>query len=255
MSAPGPRRRVGLVIAAAGAGTRYSPVRSKLFERLAGMPLFLHCLHRLTAVVPPECTVLVVPAAGERRFRRALAAAGWGGRVIVARGGASRCESVLNGLQALPGGMSLVAVQDAARPLTSPELLRRCIASAWKHGSGVAARRVTDTIKVADDAGRVLATPDRATLWAAETPQVFRCGQLRAACEGALRQGLAPTDDAAAVEALGIPVHLVESTLPNPKVTRPGDLALARTLLRQLGGQGCIGPRAGHIPGYGDSTE
>jgi len=227
---------VGLVVAAAGSGTRYGRDRSKLLEPLAGVPLFLHCLRALTTVVPPERTVLVVPAAETERFEEALATPAGAPRVRLVPGGQSRCESVLRGLRALPAGVCLVAVQDAARPLTFPELLRRCIASAQTRGSGVAARRVTDTVKVADPAGRVLATPDRSTLWAAETPQVFRLNDLRQACENALQHGTTPTDDAAAVEAIGLPVYLVESTAPNPKVTHPADLLLAAMLLGRTPG-------------------
>ena len=121
----------------------------------------------------------------------------------------------------------------AARPLTSLDVLCRCLAAARLGGSGVAARRVTDTIKVADAAGRVIATPDRATLWAAETPQVFRRTDLERAYSAALCAGRYPTDEAAAIAALGLPVQLVESLLPNPKVTHPNDAALVRFLLEQ----------------------
>jgi 2-C-methyl-D-erythritol 4-phosphate cytidylyltransferase len=224
---------VGLVVAAAGSGTRFGPRRSKLLEPLAGTPLFLHCLRALAAVVPPERTVLVVPARVEDRFREALVGLAGGERVSVVPGGSSRCESVLCGLDALPPDLPFVAVQDAARPLTSAELLCRCIASARERGSGVAARRVTDTIKVADAACRVIETPNRSALWAAETPQVFRCAELREACEQALGLGLATTDDAAAVEVLGLPVYLVEAEAPNPKVTHETDLALIALLLEQ----------------------
>jgi 2-C-methyl-D-erythritol 4-phosphate cytidylyltransferase len=233
MSAAGPFADVGLVVAAAGSGSRYSRERSKLFEPLGGEPLFLRCIRSFAAVIPADSIVLVVSAAAQDRFRQALDALPDGARITVVTGADSRAGSVQRGIEALPAAATLVAVQDAARPLTPVDLLCRCIAAARHDGSGVAARRVTDTIKVADPAGRVTATPDRASLWAAETPQVFRRADLHRAYAEALHAGRHPTDEASAVEALGLPVHLVESLRPNPKVTHSHDTAVVRLLLGQ----------------------
>jgi len=230
MTSARPDADVALVVAAAGTGSRYSRDRSKLFEPLGDLLLFLHCLRSFAAVIPAERTVLVVGAAEHDRFAEALRGFPGGSTVRLVDGGASRAESVLRGLQALPASAAFAAIHDAARPLASADLLRRCIASARDHGSGVAARRVTDTIKVADTGGVVLSTPDRSRLWAAETPQVFRADDLRRGYMEALCAGRAPTDDAAAIEGLGLPVHLVESFEPNPKITQAGDLALVAAL-------------------------
>lgn len=233
MSDPVPLADVGLIVAAAGSGSRYSQARSKLFEPLDGEPLFLRCLRAFAAVIPAERTVLVVGATALEHFRQALQTLPSGPQITIVAGADSRAGSVLCGLEALPAAATLVAVQDAARPLTPVDLLCRCLASARQFGSGVAARHVTDTIKVADAAGCVVSTPDRTTLWAAETPQVFRRADLLHAYLEARRNGRCPTDEAAAVEALGLPVHLVESLLPNPKVTHPTDAAIVRFLLEQ----------------------
>ena len=224
---------LGLVVAAAGSGSRYSLARSKLFEPLGGEPLFLRSLRVFAAVIPTERMVLVVNEAVQERFRQALRALPDGLRITVVAGADTRAGSVCRGLEALPTELSLVAVQDAARPLSSVDLLCRCVAAARQYGSGVAARHVTDTIKLADAAGCVIATPDRAALWAAETPQVFRLADLKRAYAEALRSGRDPTDEASAIEALGLPVHLVESLLPNPKVTHRTDAAIVRLLLDQ----------------------
>ncbi len=224
---------LALVVAAAGVGSRYSAARSKLLESLAGEPVFLHCLRRLSAVVPPERTVLVIHPQAREAFATALRALPGGAALRLVSGGATRAESVARGLDALPPGLTYVAVQDAARPLTTADLLWRCLESARRWGSGVAARRVTDTIKISDGQGAVVATPDRERLWAAETPQVFRIDDLRKACQQARQNGLSPTDEAAAVEALGLTVRLVESLTPNPKVTQPGDLAVIEALVRR----------------------
>lgn len=216
---------LGLVVAAAGAGRRFGAGRNKLLEPWRGRPVFIHCLLELLPLVPPGQAVLVVPAVAESAFRAALAAAGLAAQVRLVTGGDERQESVWNGVRALPAAATVIAVQDAARPQTTAVLLAACAESARRCGSGVAARRVTDTIKVAAPDGRVVQTPDRATLWAAETPQVFRRDLLERALAAARAAGRRVTDDAQAVEALGEPVFLVENAVLNPKITFAHDLS------------------------------
>lgn len=222
---------LGLVLAAGGCGSRFGGRGNKLFLRWRGLPLFCHPLRRFLPLLRPEHVVIAAPAALHARFRRALRRAGLPAALRLVDGGATRQESVTRGLAALPAGARLVAIQDAARPATRAELLRACAESARRHGSGVAARAVTDTIKVVDGRGRVTATPDRATLCAAETPQVFRRRLLARGLAAVARRGLAITDDAQAVEAAGAPVYLVLHTDDNPKVTYPADLRRLRQLL------------------------
>lgn len=222
----------GLIVAAGGSSSRFGH-GNKLLMDLAGLPVFCHCLRAFLPLLPAGRAVLVVPAASEPLFAAALAAAGWGERVRLVPGGASRQASVQAGLAALPAAATIVAVQDAARPLATAELLARCVASARACGSGVAAHRVVDTIKAATAEGAVTATPDRRALWAAETPQVFRRDWLAAAYELVARDGLEVTDDAQAVQLAGHPVQLVESQQDNLKITRAADLPLANFILAQ----------------------
>jgi 2-C-methyl-D-erythritol 4-phosphate cytidylyltransferase len=170
----------------------------------------------------------VCPAALVPTFQAALATAALPPALHVVAGGRRRQDSVEAGLAALPPEVRIVAVQDGARPQTSLDLLLRCAASARERGSGVAARRVTDTIKIADAGGRVSATPERATLWAAETPQAFRRELLAAGLRRARENGQTVTDDAQAVELLGEPVFLIAHDSENPKITFPGDLVRLR---------------------------
>ena len=222
----------GLIVAAGGSSSRFGH-GNKLLMDLAGLPVFCHCLRAFLPLLPAGHAILVVPAASEPLFAAALAAAGWGERVRLVPGGASRQASVQAGLAALPAAATIVAVQDAARPLVTAELLARCVASARACGSGVAAHRVVDTIKAATAEGAVTATPDRRALWAAETPQVFRRDWLAAAYELVARDGLEVTDDAQAVQLAGHPVQLVESQQDNLKITRAADLSLANFILAQ----------------------
>ncbi len=222
----------GLIVAAGGSSSRFGQ-GNKLLMDLAGLPVFCHCLRAFLPLLPAGHAVLVVPVASEPLFAAALAAAGWSGCVRLVHGGTSRQASVQAGLAMLPAAATIVAVQDAARPLVTAELLARCVASARACGSGVAAHRVVDTIKAATVAGEVMATPDRRALWAAETPQVFRREWLDAAYDLVAREGLEVTDDAQAVQLAGHPVQLVESQQDNLKITRAADLLFANFILTQ----------------------
>ena len=138
-------------------------------------------------------------------------------------GGATRSASVMNALDAAPEA-SVVVVHDAARPLVTVELVRRCVDALEEGYDGViAAIPVTDTVKEIEH-GEVLRTPDRGRLWAAQTPQVFRADVLRRASGEA-------TDDASLVEAIGGRVRVVEGTPENLKVTTALDVRIAETLL------------------------
>ncbi len=228
------RPDTGLVVAAAGRGRRFGEQCNKLLVELDGVPVFCHCLRNLLPALLPENVVAVVPAELEPAFRREMARFGLPPEVRTVPGGDTRSQSVANGLAALPGTVEIAAIQDAARPYTPLGLLVRCIESARTRGSGVAARRVTDTIKIADSRGRVMDTPDRATLWAAETPQVFRRELIEAAYRRLSTGGVSVTDDARAVELMGEPVYLVEHHAPNPKITFPHDLPCHRETKREL---------------------
>ncbi|MFL5895636.1 MAG: 2-C-methyl-D-erythritol 4-phosphate cytidylyltransferase [Thermoleophilaceae bacterium] len=206
------------MLAGAGAGDRLGSQVPKAFVPCAGRPLWEWSADVL-AQVCDELVFAVPPGhedgAGPRRVS----------------GGASRSESVRNALAVL-GDADIVVVHDAARPLLTRELVERCIAEVDAGWDGaIAAARVTDTIKEADDGGRVIRTLDRARLWSIQTPQAFRAEVLRRALEDA-GAGLADaTDDAALVEAAGGSVRVVDAPPGNIKITWPSDLELAATRL------------------------
>ena len=220
--------RTGLVIAAGGASRRFGG-GSKLFQELGGMPVFMHSVVNLRDAC--DCCVIVVPGHDKASFEQALESCRIGGVQVVC-GGAERSDSVLAGLKALPADVKYAAIHDAARPLASAALLLRCMEAARMNGAAIAAHRVTDTIKVADGGMHVIDTPDRDTLWAAETPQVFLREWLEEAYERCRLSGLHVTDDAQAVKSLGHDVLLVENTSCNIKITSRDDLALARALVK-----------------------
>jgi len=145
-------------------------------------------------------------------------------------GGQERQDSVWSGLNACPSGTRWVAIADAARPCTASQLIEDCYRQAQAHGAVVAASRVTDTLKRVTDS-EISDTVDRDGLWAVQTPQVFSFELIFKALEQVRGSGYSFTDDTAACQHVGIPVRVVESGAPNPKVTFPSDLPYVRWLL------------------------
>lgn len=214
---------VGVIIAAAGAGSRFR-YGNKLFKCLDGLPVFCHCLKTFLECLSPEHIRLVVSEENRCVFRDILRKYNLP-QISCVAGGETRGQSVLNGLKDLPNSVEYAAVHDAARPYTSGELVEKCIASALKYGSGVAAKPVTDTIKITDTNGNVVSTPDRTRLRAAETPQIFIKEVLINAYEKLQKTPLPVTDDASAVELAGGRVHLVLHNGFNGKITFSHDLS------------------------------
>ncbi len=182
----------------------------------------------------PEVGLIVIaapPGAEEETERVAAQAAGLT-HVIVVSGGAARAESVGLGLAEVPVSAEIVAVHDAARPLVTPRLISVLIGRLESEpgvAGVIAAEPVRDTIKQVEG-GRVVGTPDRAVLWAAQTPQVFRADILRAAHDD-VDAAASATDDAMLIERRGGTVLVEAVDGPNLKVTTPADLAFAESLL------------------------
>lgn len=223
-----PLQRVGVVLPAAGSGRRMGGVR-KPFLELAGEPVLLHALRPFLAD-PRVCAVVVALGATDAAAPPAWLTAA-DPRVRVVRGGATRAESVRNGIAALPD-VDVIAVHDAARPLVTADVVARCIDIALGGEGAVAGCPAVDTVKQVDADGHIVGTPDRASLWYAQTPQVFPADMVRRAYEEDLEGA---TDDASLVERLGGPVRMVDAGATNLKVTRAEDLPLAETLLGTRG--------------------
>ena len=148
-------------------------------------------------------------------------------------GGKSRQESVTRGLNALSDKVKLAAIHDGARPLITWEVIDRAVRAANTYGAAAPAIPVKDTIKMVE--GRIVKnTPDRSTLFAVQTPQVFDFDLLRGALKKAEADGATVTDDCSAVERLGMSIKMVEGDERNIKVTTPLDLAIAKLLLEEM---------------------
>lgn len=217
---------VGALLLCGGRGERLAHSVAKPFAPLAGRPLFswsLEALERCAAVDG----IVVVGAA--RTLKEMLAATGIAPAKVVAwvEGGKQRQDSVARGLAALPDSFTHVAIHDCARALVSAELIARVVADALEHGAAIAAVPLADTLK----RGRLQVIEDtvpRASLWCAQTPQVFRRDWLVEAHGAATGQG---TDDAVLLESLGKRVHLTLGDSLNFKITTPRDLELAEAWL------------------------
>lgn len=222
------------LIPAAGAGTRLRGGIPKQYLPLAGKPMLWHAVK--SVCVPPLENVFVVLAPGDREFGRHDWGA-FGGRVEpLYCGGATRRDSVYNGIVAAMAAMDAddwLLVHDAARPCLPPADLANLIAETREDSiGGILALPVSDTVKKAakDEAGiqRVSGSEDRAQLWLAQTPQMFRCGLLLRALREAKQ---AVTDEAGAIEQLGLRPRLVAGSRENIKVTYAEDLTIAEAIL------------------------
>lgn len=228
---------VAALVLAAGRGERLGHDLPKAFVPLAGRPVLLHALEALAAVQEIDCIVPVLAASELDRYRSLAAELPAGLKLVEpVVGGAERQDSVRAGLAALPRDASLVAIHDAARPLIRAGAVARVLAAARREGAAILAFPVRDTIKMVRG-GRVLATPDRAECYAAQTPQVFRVELLREALAKADAEGRLASDDAQLVEWLGATVAIVEGDPDNLKLTHPEDFAVAERWLAARRGQ------------------
>ena len=225
-----PLKTCGAVIVAAGSASRMGGI-DKVMAPLKGEPMIVRTVRTfqecdaISEIVIVTREDLIVPISGLCREMKKV-------RAVVA-GGKSRQESVHLGLNALSDKVQLAAVHDGARPLITWQVIDRTVRAANTYGAAAPAIPVKDTIKVVE--GRVVShTPDRATLFAVQTPQVFDFDLLRGALKKAEQEGAQVTDDCSAVELMGMKVKIVEGDERNIKVTTPMDLKFAEMLLEEL---------------------
>lgn len=208
------------------------PNIDKLFLEVGGAPVVAHTWERFDEAECIDEIILVVRDGLQSAFQELAETLELQKPYRFAVGGKERQDSVWSGLQALAPATEIVAIQDAARPCTSAELIEATVDAAREMGAAVAAQRVTDTIKQSDDGQVVARHLDRSRLWAVQTPQTFRVEVIRQALSAVRKQGISVTDDTAACELIGQPVRLIESARPNPKVTVSADLHFIELLLR-----------------------
>ncbi len=225
-----PVKYCGAVIVAAGNASRMGGI-DKVMAPVGGEPMLVRTVRafqscdaigEIVVVTRPDLVAQVTELTACFSKMRA-----------VITGGSSRQESVALGLGALSARVKLAAIQDAARPFITGEVIDRTVRAARSYGAAAPAIPVKDTVKVVSG-GIVRSTPDRSTLRAVQTPQVFDIDLLRGALEKAKKDGAEVTDDCSAVERLGMSVRMVTGDERNIKITTPLDLKLAELILEEL---------------------
>lgn len=225
-------RKVSAILVAAGKGKRMGANINKQYIQLKGKPIVAHTLSVFEKSAMIDEVILVVGKEEvaycrkhileEYRFKKVT---------TIVPGGEERRDSVYQGLRAITAQPDLVVVHDGARPFVTEAMLQESLEEASKIGAAILGVPVKDTIKVVDENGQVVSTPSRESLWAVQTPQVFRFQLLlEAHNHGELKE---MTDDAMLVEALGHPVKVIRGSYENIKITTPDDLLLAEEILKK----------------------
>ncbi len=218
--------RIGVILVGAGESRRMEGI-NKVFASLRGRPL-LDCTLGVLASVPEVAAgVIVLSEQGFAQGQEVLTRRGWTVGWNLCIGGARRQDSVRIGLEKL-GNVEWVIVHDVARPCIDQDMIYRGLEAAKETGAAVAAVPVTDTIKSVDKEQHVVDTLDRSTLWAVQTPQVFRRDLLEAAFANSNDDA---TDEATLLERMGHTIKVFQGDYGNIKVTTPQDLAIAEAIL------------------------
>jgi 2-C-methyl-D-erythritol 4-phosphate cytidylyltransferase len=236
--------KVFIIIPAAGLGTRMgaahagqTPLRSKQFMELDGVPILIHTLRKFAAAPLVDSIWIAMRKLEIDSFAPILDKAGLGKPVHLVEGGEHRQESVGNVLDALPASADdLVLIHDAVRPFVSQETITGVIDQATRYGAAIAGVPATDTIKRVErraEGAVVEATIPREQVVQAQTPQGFRYGLLRPIFNEARAEGFQGTDEASLLERAGHSVHVVMGSARNIKITTPADLELAEFFLAQ----------------------
>lgn len=224
------KQSVIAIILAAGKGLRMGGDIPKQFLDLAGRPVLAHTLTAFDN--SPSIDSLVIVATDESYIRDQVLTS-WPMKkpIHFALGGKERQHSVWNALKTIDN-CDIVVIHDGVRPLITTEVIEESISAARLCGASAVGMPCKDTIKVVDDKGFSLRTPDRSRLWTIQTPQTFQLSLLKEAHEKAMEDGFLGTDDSSLVERMGHPVKLIQGGYYNIKITTPEDLELAAGYMR-----------------------
>lgn len=231
--------RFWVVVPAAGVGRRMGSDIPKQYLELSGQAVLLHTLKRL-ASCPGVSGLFLGISAGDPYWQEIWQGiskqAPW--LISVCDGGDERSDTVRRILDGMAGSVQdndWVLVHDAVRPCVSHKDIQQLMKLASQHDGGLLGRPISDTVKLADSSDRVKKTISRDGLWSAQTPQMFRYGELRQAMLDAKRKDLVVTDEASAMELAGFQPLMVQGSSDNIKITVPGDLELAEVYIKKQG--------------------
>ena len=220
------------IIVAAGKNERMGKEIDKAFLSLGTKPVVVYSLLAFEKCREIDEVILVVRRDRIDAARQAARMFGCNKVKKVIAGGTLRQQSVTNGMNELNKDVDIVVVHDGARPCVTPNLISQTIDSAAQHGSGVAAVKITDTVKRVDRGMVISETIDRTKLWLVQTPQAFKFNLLKKSFALIEKKKIKITDEASAVELASDGVRLVAASSSNIKITTPDDLTLAAALMR-----------------------
>jgi 2-C-methyl-D-erythritol 4-phosphate cytidylyltransferase len=218
------------VVAAAGSSTRMAGI-DKMFAELDGVPVLGRTLAALEKCRDIDVIVIVTREDLTDRVNELCVEMKLKKVAKIVCGGDTRTRSVMNGVMETAKTAKLIAVHDGARPFVTEKIVSDTVKAAREHLAAAPGVKLKDTVKAVKD-GSVVSTPDRETLCAIQTPQIFNADLLKGALQNALNKKLSVTDDCMAVEALGARVYITEGSYRNIKITTPEDLYLGAAILK-----------------------
>lgn len=224
---------VSVIIAAAGNSTRYGTGKSKQFLLLEGVPVLIKSVQAFEQIDDVEEIIITARKQDFDVIEAFLKQYGIQKVKCIVEGGVTRQDSIWAAVKKVSEKADLIAVHDGARPLVSRETINGVIEKAAQEGAAACAVPVKDTIKIIDSSGKIVTTPDRASLRAVQTPQVFDFALYKKAIEKAVSEGKQYTDDCQLIESIGRPVYLTEGDYENIKITTPDDLLVAEKFLSE----------------------
>ena len=221
------------VILAAGSSQRMG--MDKTFMSLGSVPVLVRTLLAFEKSEHVDEIIVVTRVDKIEETARLCHGNGVSKLKMVIGGGATRMESALAGVSACSKEAKLIAIHDGARPLVTQELISRTVYAAEKYISAVPAIPSTDTLKIVDENGVIVATPDRSKVFRVQTPQIFHADMIKGALTKAANDQLSITDDCSAMDMMGVKTHIVEGDINNIKLTTPHDIIMAEAILKSRG--------------------
>lgn len=223
----------GVIIVAAGSGSRMKRDINKQFIKLEGKEIIVHTLEKFYKNEYIDDIVIVIKESEEKYFIDNVINKYGFDNVKLAYGGKERQDSVYNGIKKLNIGCDIVLVHDGARPFVNKDIIKKSIDEARENNAVVVGVPVKDTIKVVNTEGNIVDTPKRSLLWAVQTPQSFKYEVITKAYEDAYNNNYYGTDDAMLVERIGYNVKMVEGSYDNIKITTEEDLHFGTQILNK----------------------
>ncbi|WP_419742321.1 2-C-methyl-D-erythritol 4-phosphate cytidylyltransferase [Paraclostridium dentum] len=224
----------GVVIVAAGTGSRMKKDINKQFIKLKNKEIVAHTIEKFYNSENIDDIVVVIREDEEEYFNKNIKEKYGFTNIKVAHGGNERQDSVFNGIKMLKKECDVVLIHDGARPFVTDDIIKRSINKANEHNAIVVGVKVKDTIKVVSDNGNIVDTPNRSYLWAVQTPQVFKYDIITKAYEDAYNNNYYGTDDAMLVERIGYNVKMIEGSYNNIKITTQEDLEFGDQILKNI---------------------